>query len=133
MGLRINPRGAMYSYSYRDPSPALSIEKNKGIAAFLRAFPGSGEDLDKYIISTLAVLEPLIGRRAEAALADSQYLMGYTAEDKRKRRDQMRDTSMDDIIRAAEVFEKFAEHGTVSVVAFEGLLEDLGDAERLPL
>ena len=132
-GLRINPRGAMYSYSYRDPSPVLSIEKNKGIADFLRAFPQSEEELDKYIISTLAVLEPLIGRRAEAALADSQYLMGYTREDKQRRRDQMRDTTMEDIVKAADVFEAFAEKGAVSVVASENLLSGLKDAERLPL
>jgi Zn-dependent M16 (insulinase) family peptidase len=132
-GVRLGTLGNLSTYSYRDPSPAASIETNRGIAAFLRAFGDSGEDLDKYIISTVAGLEPVVSAKTYGALADNRWFSGVSEKLALKWRRQMLETDIDDIIEAAEVFERLAEEGAVCVVAHEAAADALEGAERLPL
>jgi Zn-dependent M16 (insulinase) family peptidase len=122
-GLRTGIKGSVYSYSFRDPTPAKSLEINKGLGDFLRGIAGSGEPLDKFIISTIAGTEPLRGVRAEAMLADSDWFSGFSREDIKRQRMEILGTTPADLEKCAGILDRFAEEAAVCLVANKALLE----------
>ncbi len=125
-GIIANIAGDMFTYSYRDPSPAGSLEVNKRIAAYLREFCASGRPLDKYIISAVADGEPLLSPRNMAAVADNNWYSGITREILEKRRAELIATSREDILHFCDILERFVSEGTVCVVAYKDALEKCG-------
>ncbi len=123
-GLRTGIKGSIYSYSFRDPSPAKSLEINKGLGSYLRGIASSGEPLDKFIISTIAATEPLRGVRAEAVLADSDWFAGLSREDIKRQRTEILRTSPSDLNKCADILDKFAENAAVCLVANKALIEN---------
>jgi len=132
-GLSVGADGGVFTYSYRDPSPARSLDVNKGIADYLRAFCAGDERLDKYIISTVAREDPLRSPREQGAFADRMWLCGYTQEDLIARRREMLAATREKLLESCRVWESFAREGAVSVVGFEDLLSDCGGLERREL
>ena len=122
-GLRTGIKGSVFSYSFRDPTPAKSLEINKGLGEFLRGIAGSGEPLDKFIISTIAGTEPLRGVRAEAMLADSDWFSGFSREDIKRQRMEILGTTPADLEKCADILDRFAEEAAVCLVANKALLE----------
>ncbi len=116
-GFHFDRNGSMYSYSYRDPTPDKTLKAAPGMSAFLKKFTKGHESLDKFIISTLNDLNPLLSSREKGALADSRYLNGYTREYAEKLRRQVLDAKMEDLLKCGEILDEFAEKGAVCVVA----------------
>ena len=131
-GFQADRFGNLFSYSYRDPTPGRTLGVDAGAADFLRAFAAEGgEDgeLDKFIISTLNDLNPLISPRERGALADARIFGGYTraqAEDTRKK---ILYATPADLRSIAGLLEAFADRGAVCVVAPEDALEKCPDLE----
>ncbi len=126
-GFHFDRNGSMYSYSYRDPTPDRTLRASSGLSGFLKEFARGHESLDKYIISTLNDLNPLLSPRDKGALADSRYLNGYTREDVERVRRQILTATMDDLLKCADILDEFAEKGAVCVVAPETSLEKVND------
>ncbi len=74
-GATIRPYSTVFT-SYRDPSPAATLETFRTIPDQLRAYANSGEKPDKYIISTIASAEPLLTPRARCLLAAGLHFTG---------------------------------------------------------
>lgn len=126
-GLSIAWDGSVYSYSYRDPSPARSLEVNGSISDFIRAFCESGEPLDGYIISSVNDDDPLRSPRDEAVTADMYWVVGRTREELIESRRNMLRTTRQTLLDSCEVWDAFAENGAVCVCAAENLLADCED------
>ncbi len=126
-GFQMDRTGNLFSYSYRDPTPGLSLKADAGSSAFLREFLHSGESLDKYVISTLNDLNPLLSPREKGAVADVRYLTRYTREQAERMRADILHATGDDLLQAASLLDTFAEKGAVCVVAPGGLLEKCPD------
>ncbi len=126
-GFHMDRSGSMYSYSYRDPTPEKTLKASEGMSAFLKEFTRGHETLDKYIISALNDLNPLLSPREKGALADSRYLNGHTRQDVERIRRQILDATMEDLLKCAEILDEFAEKGAVCVVAPETSLEKVDD------
>ncbi|MBO5075973.1 MAG: insulinase family protein [Clostridia bacterium] len=122
-GIIANIAGNVFTYSYRDPSPAGSLEVNQRIAAYLREFCASGWPLDKYIISAVSEGEPLLSPRNMAAESDNNWYTGLTREVLEKRRAELISTSYDDILHFCDILDRFAAEGTVCVVAYKDALD----------
>lgn len=120
-------RDGIYSYSYRDPSPARSLEVNDSISEFIRQFCESGEPLDGYIISTLNDDDPLRSPREEGLTADVLWCTGKTKEERIADRKQMLAVTRETLLESCRVWEAFAERGAVCVCASENLLGDCED------
>ncbi len=118
-GLRIG-RSAAIAYSYRDPTPARSLQMYRGAADFLREFVKSGERIDKFVISTIADTEPLLSPRDEGARADSQW---FTEADLRKQRAEILATDGEKLLAWCETLTHMAETGAVCVVAHDEALK----------
>ena len=128
-GFHADRSGNLFSYSYRDPSPARTLTADAGASAFIRDFLHGNESLDKYIISTLNDLNPLLSPREKGALADARYLNGYSMEKAERIRREVLQAAPENLENTAALLDSFAEKGSVCVVAPGELLEKCQDLE----
>ena len=122
-GLQIDRYGNIFSYSFRDPTPGKTLQADAGASGYLREFVRSGENLDKYIISALNELNPLLSPRDKGALADARILAGYTRETFEKIRQEILNTTPQDLLDCGEILDRFAKEGSICVVAHEDALK----------
>ena len=122
-GFQADRYGNIFSYSYRDPTPDRTLRVYQDAADFLRTFVSEGESLDKYIISTLNDLNPLLAPREKGTLADNRFLGGYTREQAEKIRKEILYASPEDLLKLADILDAFAEKSAVCVVAPGSLLD----------
>ena len=128
-GMRIG-RAIALAYSYRDPTPARSLTMYREAADFLRAFVDSGERIDKFVISTVSELEPLMSPRDEGAVADGRWFAGKTEADLRRERAEILATDGNALLYWCDALEHMAKTGAVCVVAHEEALKAC-EAENL--
>ena len=128
-GIQIDRSGNIFSYSFRDPTPAKTLTADNGAGDFLRAFASSGENLDKYIISALNELNPLLSPRDKGSLADARMLTGYTREESERIRREVLNTTPGELAACGDWLDRFAREGSVCVVGYKGALEQCGGLE----
>ncbi len=121
-GLRLGSSAAV-AYSYRDPTPARSLQMYRGAADFLREFVASGERIDKFVISTISETEPLMSPRDEGAVADGRWFAGRTEADLRQQRAEILATDGEKLLSWCATLEHMAKTGAVAVVAHEEALK----------
>ena len=114
----------IFCYSYRDPSPAQTLESFDRIPDFLTELADCDVNLDSYIISTIASSNPLLTPSAEGSIADNFYLCGVSEEMRKKRYSEMLHTTTEDIGRWVNTMKEMANDGAVCVVGSESLLSD---------
>lgn len=124
--LSIHTDGETSFTSYRDPSPARSIESFYKCGEMLRKFCESGSSPDKYIISTIAAIEPLLTPRAAGEQAAVRYLCGRTFEDVEAERSQILGTTNDDLLKFSFTLDKICSESGVCVVGGKNVLDALG-------
>ena len=132
-GLRINMRGRCFTYSYRDPTPARSLQVNEGLSEQLRAFAASEEPIDKFIISTVAGTEPLRTPQEEGLAADGEYFAGITKADLLKYRAEILRTTKESLLGCCEPLDRFVREGAVCVVGYAEMLKNIPDLELFDL
>ena len=132
-GFQIDRSGNLFSYSFRDPNPARTLSVHNGTAGFLHEFAESGEKPDKYIISALNELNPLLSPREKGALADARTLTGYTREENERIRREILNTTPEQLASCGEWLDRFAAEGSVCVVAQEEALCQCSALEILDL
>lgn len=128
-GISLQRDETLFTYSYRDPSPARSLAVNGGISDFIRAFCESDEPLDKYIISTLSDEDPLRSPREQGIVADGFWLAGRTKDEIIADRKQMLALTRQTLLDSCGIWDAFAENGAVCVCASENLLADCENLE----
>ena len=126
-GLAADQSGIICNYSYRDPSPARSIGVYDEEAAFIKEFCEGGEDLTKFIISTIGNTEPLRSPADTGAAADMDYFCGRTYEMAKKRRAEMLGTTRESMLALCPVFTDCAENGVICVVGCDSALAEFDD------
>lgn len=125
--------GSMMCYSYRDPSPARSLQVYDALSDFICDFCESDEDLDKFIISAIAATEPLRTPANQGVAADELWFSGITDEEMILTRRQMLSADRKSLTQWCSVFDKMAEDGTVCVVGHEGALKECENLENCEL
>ena len=83
-GMKVHKNGEILVTSYRDPSPSNSLDSFDGTVDALKAFCESDEQLDKYIISTIASADSLLTPRMQGVVASDCYFTGRTMDDRQK-------------------------------------------------
>ena len=122
-GLQMDRTGNVFSYSFRDPTPAKTLTADADASAFLREFIENGEKLDGYIISALNELNPLLSPRDKGALADARILTGYTKEESERIRKEVLNTTPKQLAACGEWLDRFAAEGTICVTAHTDALK----------
>lgn len=96
-------RNGVYGFSsFRDPNPETSLEAFEGCYKGENFIP---ESIDNYIIGAYAANTPLLDSRRLAAIADSDYFIGLTKEDRLKTLDEILSTSVDSLKELAKKLE----------------------------
>ena len=115
VGLISRNNGSLGFYSYRDPSPARTLEAFRGAAENLRAFAKSGEDVTKFIIGAVGESSPLTTPKLKAMLAATRFLRGVSYEDECKMRREILDTGADQLLKAADTLDKICALDCITV------------------
>ena len=123
-GLQIRRDSTMFSFSYRDPTPADSLDANRRLSDFIREFCAGGEPLGGYIISTVNDEDPLLSPSSAGFMADRLWFTKRTKEEMTAERRQMLGTTRDTQLASCAVWDAFAEKGAVCVCAAENQLND---------
>ena len=130
-GFDVRRNGTVLTYSYRDPSPVRSIDTNRGIGDFLRGLYSSGQKLDGFIISAIAELEPLLSPADMGNSADNDWFRSFSREDAAAERKQILGTTLEEVLRFADIADSFAESAPCCIVAGENLLSETDGMEKL--
>ncbi|MDE6723191.1 MAG: hypothetical protein K2J55_03235, partial [Eubacterium sp.] len=121
-GFPVGRDSSIICYSYRDPSPARSLQVYDALSDYILDFCESDDDLDKFIISAIAATEPLRTPANQGAAADEFWFSGVTDEDRILTRRQMLSTDRESLKEWCTLFDKMAEDGAVCVVGHEAAL-----------
>lgn len=126
-GFSARETGELLFHSFRDPSPAHSIDVYGDTASFIRSFVESGESIEKYIISTIARQEPLMAPARKGSLAESRYFSGIKYEDKLQLRRGVLALRSEDLLKQCVLFETMVSRSSRCVIGNESAIDALGD------
>jgi Zn-dependent M16 (insulinase) family peptidase len=110
--------------SYRDPNLSETLDAYDSTASFLRdelLAPGGGarDALDKAIIATIGDIDGHQLPDARGHTATLRFLLGETAEERQRRREEILATTEEDVLRFADALDAIAKHGHVVAVCSE--------------
>lgn len=125
-GIRETMADNLFCYTYRDPSPARSLEVYGGIGKFVKEYCDSDEELDKYIISAIANGEPLLSPESIGYHADCRLFSGITDEDRIAVRREMLTADKKQLLELCGFFDEMAKDAAVCVVGYEDSLKECG-------
>ncbi len=114
MGVR--PNGLVECMSYRDPNPVESLRKMGALGPALRAFVRSGADVDRFVVSTVAGLEPYRPPAEEAVLFADLYMDGRTPEDEERLRCEALSTTPRQLLEFADVLDTISPSARTCIV-----------------
>ncbi|MBQ8962154.1 MAG: insulinase family protein [Ruminococcus sp.] len=114
-GLVADSAGGLICYSYRDPSPARSLETYKGLGQAVREWCAGGEDLGRYMISTVADTEPLRSPGKLGIYEDEAWLSGIGQEQRRKLRREILSVTKEELLGLCDTLSQLGEKGSVCV------------------
>ncbi len=96
-GLNVNRKGFLSFYSYRDPNVAKTYEGFAQTVSFLAQFAQSKEDMTKYILGAINVLDRPKSFSDTFALALNRHLLGVTAAQMQQEREEMLAMTAEDL------------------------------------
>ncbi len=117
--------GTLSFYSYRDPSPARSIEFYKASAEYLRVLAKESPDLTKFIIGAIGEYDILTTPRTAAMLTTRNYMSGWSASDEESVREQMLGMKPEDLCTVADIIDEALSDCGISVVGGREHLDSL--------
>ncbi len=126
-GMRTGKSGSLFTYSYRDPNPARSLEVYRNMGGFVKAFAESGADITGFIISSIADTEPLVGPAQQGRIADGDWFAGQGYEEAVAERKQLLNATAADLAKWCTVLDNLREQAAVCVVGYADALETCKD------
>ncbi len=120
--------GVFTFLSYRDPNLLSTLETYDKTSQFLRELPLSEEELQKNIIGAIGSLDAHHLPDTQGYLSMLRHLNGDTEEKRQQMRDEILNTSLEDVRRFAEVMEGLKERGVVKALGPETALGELESA-----
>ncbi len=118
-GMQISDSGNLTCYSYRDPNPENSLACFAALASYIREFCESDENMEQYLISTIADTEPVLTQQAKGTAADIEYLRGITFERKCTQRREILETKKEDLAECAEILDNMGENFCTCIAGSE--------------
>ncbi len=114
--MRVTPNGLVECVSYRDPDPVRSLQKMSGLGGALRRFVESGADIDRYIVATIAAMEPYRSPADEASRAVELFVDCRDGADEERVRREVLATNSEQLLKFAALLETISATATTCVV-----------------
>ncbi len=130
VNLSVRTSGDVGFTSYRDPSPAASLDTFAAAAQALRDVCAGG-DIEKFIIGTIAVTEPVLSPWAEGVRAVSLYLNGQSGEDLARLRREILAATPEELAAFADVLDAVCAEKRVCVVGGRAVVDARGGLDRV--
>ena len=116
--------GIGYFVSYRDPKLAETIETYEGAADFIRSLEADEKAMTKYVIGAVSGMDrpmtpSMLGKYSQAC-----ELIGITAEDLQRERQQVLDCTLEDIHGLGDYIEAFMKDNVLCVVGASAKLRE---------
>lgn len=130
-GFYTRSSGPINAYSYRDPSPALSVEYFGKIADEIAALLDEEPDLLKYIIGVFGGYDMITTPRSDGSLATQKYLAGITHEETVARQKECLEATLDELKRLNVIIGEAMKLSTFTVVGPRDELEKIDGIDRI--
>ena len=114
--------GDGYFTSYRDPKLARTFDVYRSAAEFLRSFDPDEREMRKFMIGAFGSADAPLTPSMKGARSMSAWLTGRSYEEIQKIRQQMLDTTAEDIRSFADAVEAVARSGNICVIGSESAI-----------
>lgn len=131
VGIGIKLNGSVSCYSYRDPSPAASVEYFKGISDELDAFLDTSPDLLRFLIGLFGRSDTVTTPRNDGALATRRFLSDISYDSLVQRRKECLDATVDELKELNDLLRDAMDRSTFTVVGPRAELEKIEDIDRI--
>ena len=121
-GAFMTASGEQSFFSYRDPSPAATLDICAKAADFTEQYCAGDPDITQYIISSVAKDEPLMSDGNKSRKADGLWFRGITDEERAAEKKRMLGVTAKQLREAAE---KLRTTGNICVMGTESAMEGL--------
>ena len=98
--------------SYRDPNVKNTYKVFKNVSKYLRTFKASKDEFTSYIIGAMGNFDAPLSTPSLIDAWDSNYINGYSKEDKIKLKNEVLNTTKKDIKDCAKLFKMIAKQGS---------------------
>ena len=123
----------MECFSYRDPNPVRSLRTMDVLGGALRRFVETGADIDRYIVATIASMEPYRSPADEASRAVELFVENRDGEDVERVRREVLATTKDQLLEFADLLDKITAARTTCVVGGDRQVADMGEGQIQPI
>lgn len=108
--------GTIDGFSYRDPNPVQTIKTISKVGEALRKFVHSGADIDRYIVSTIAAMDPYRPPAEEAARAVEMHLNRWSNAEQDRIRAEVLLTTREQLLEVADMLDAIAPQAQTCIV-----------------
>jgi len=131
--MRVSPEGLVECTSYRDPCPFESLKKMTVTGPALRSFVNSGSDIDRFVVATVAAMEPYRPPADQAVLFADLYMDERTPEEEERIRREVLTTTKEQLLQFSELLETISSSATMCVVGGERQVRSCGGTRIRPI
>ncbi len=131
-----NKRSGVFAFlSYRDPNLVNTLDAYDKAGDFLRRLDIDHEELSRSIIGTIGDIDSYQLPDAKGRTSMVRHLLGETAEQRQKVRDEILNTNIQDFHNFADALDNVRDHGHVVVLGSEEALTEANQtlSPQLPL
>ena len=116
--------GNVYFVSYRDPNLEKTMDVYMNIPNYIDSFNPSTDDLTKYIIGAIGMLDTPLSPKDKGARSFLAYVQNVTYEDLKQERHEVLNVTLDDIKALKPLIEKALNDNALCVIGNENKIED---------
>jgi Zn-dependent M16 (insulinase) family peptidase len=116
--------GDSYFTSYRDPNLKKTNDIYVGTTEYLNNFNADERDMTKYIIGTVSDLDTPLNPMAKGARSLSAYLSNLTMDRIQEERNQILNTTIEDVRALSSIIEAVLSEDCICVVGNEDKIEE---------
>lgn len=116
--------GNVYFVSYRDPNLEKTMDVYMNVPNYIDSFNPSTDDLTKYIIGAIGMLDTPLSPKDKGARSFLAYLQNVTYEDLKQERHEVLSVTLDDIKALKPLIEKALNDNALCVIGNENKIED---------
>ncbi len=125
--LAVTGDGTVRFSSYRDPRTQQSLHTFTEAGAVLRRLADSEDSIDKYIISSIGELQPLLTPRQEGQVAAANYFNGKTEADARRLYSEVLHTDKAQLRQFGDLLDRVCDISGICVIAGKSALKECGE------
>ncbi len=117
--MNIGRGGDLYFGSYRDPKLKKTFEAYQGVVEYINHLELSTRELEKYIIGTISSKDVPLSASLKGEIADNFYFSHVTTEDLQKERDEILQTTLEQLKSEAKMVAAVLSKNIICVLGSE--------------